>query len=321
MSIINIGIAGNTKSIEAYLPFIQTLPSLNLIGTFNTTDETNFEEFYGLKPFTDFIKRTDAVLFCGNNHINFYLLVEESVKYSKHILLEKIPNFNSNELLTLQKLIREADIKLFISNINGTSPGYTAARQYITKPTHIAANIAIPYNKPLTTTALQQHLSEIIDMTLRNMNSRVSKVKINRQFIFNQQADVLKINILFDNSCTADISYNTFSQDSSQIFTIYQKGKIVSINLENQKVEETRLDIQFENQLNFNLKNNSAMALSQKVEIFEKKILYFDAIQKDLLNFVDCITHHISPLVGIDEIIDVVNVLQQLQYSEHEEFV
>jgi len=321
LSIINIGIAGNLKSIEQYLPLIQSNTSFNLVGTFDTSDEANFKEFYGVKPFTDFIKRTDAIIFCGNNHLNYYILVEESVKYCKHILLQKIPNFDSNELLYLQKLIKEADVKLLISNINGTAPGYTAARQYIKKPSHIEANIALSYQKPLSALVMQQHLCEIIDMTLRNMNSRVSKVKVNRQYIFNQQPDVLKINILFDNSCTADISYNTFSQANSQIFTIYQKGKIVDINLENQKVEETRLDIQLENQLNFNSKTNSSVALSQKVEIFEKKILYFDAIQKDLLNFVDCITFHISPLVGIEEIIDVVNVLQQLQHSEHEEFV
>ncbi len=297
------------------------MPLLSVIGTFDTTDNANFKDFYGIKPFSDFIKRTDAIIFCGSNHLNFYTLVEESIKYSKHILIEKFPNFDTNQLLNLQKLTREADVKLFVSNIQGTAAGYTAARQYIAKPTHITANVFLPFSKPLASHLMQQHISETIDMALRNMNSRVSKVKVNRQFIFNQQADVLKLNILFDNSCTADISYHTYSQESSQTYTIYQKGKIITLNLDNQKVEETRLDIQLENQLNFNIQANSAMALSQKVEVFEKKILYFDAIQKDLLNFVDCITHHISPLVGIEELIEVANVLQQLQYSEHEEFV
>ncbi len=321
MSKINIGIAGNPKNIEQYLPYVLNSSTFSLIGTFDSSNERNFENFYGLNTFTDFIKRTDAIIFCGEIHHNLFELISEGIKHSKHILLQKFPSFNGNQLLILQKLIKEADIKLFISDVFGTASEYTAARQYIIKPTHLSANILLPYRKQLTINAKQQHLSEILDMTLRSMNSRVSKVKVNRQYIFNEQPDVLKINILFENSCTADIIYNTFSQSSSQLFTLYQKGKIINVHLDSHKVEETRLDVQIENQLSFTPSENTILALNPKVEVFEKKILYFDAIQKDLLNFVDCITHRISPLVGIEELIDVANVLQQLQYSEYEEFV
>jgi len=157
-------------------------------------------------------------------------------------------------------------------------------------------------------------------MVLRCVNSNVSKVKINKQYIFNQKPDEVKIHITYDNSSTSEIILNTISKSHKNILTLYQKGKIITADIQAYKVEETRLDYDLEHKLPLESVSSNT-TLSQKMNHFEKKILYFDVIQKDLLNFVDCVTNRISPMVSLEEALNVVSVMQNFTYSQHESAV
>ena len=320
MSKIRIGIAGSSIATSVYLPYLQKNEAFELIGTFDTTDERNFENFYGIAPLNDFIKRADAVLFCGFNHLHVFDVIIECIKNSKHILFEKFPDLNYTELSLLQKLRNEADTTFYISNVHGNGCVYTTARQSVLKPTFIQHEINIPFNIRFTDHNSKEVLYETIDMVLRCVNSPVSKVKINQQFIFNQKPDEVKLIITFDNSTTAEVVLNTVSKSHKNTLTLYQKGKIITADIRDFKVEETRLDYDLEHKLPFESVSSNT-TLAQKMNQFEKKILYFDVIQKDLLNFVDCITNHISPMVSLEEALNVVSVMQHFTYSQHESIV
>jgi len=320
LSKIQLGIAGNPKSIEVYLPYLQKNDSYEIIGTFDSTDDKNFESFYGISPLTDFVKRTEAILFCGLNHLHLFDTIVECIKYSKHIIFEKFPDLNYTELSLLQKLRNEADTTFYISNVHGNGCVYTTARHSVLKPTFIQHHINIPFNTKFTDHNSKEVFYETIDMVLRCVSSPVSKVKFNQQFIFNQKPDEVKLTITFDNSTTAEVILNTISHSHKNILTLYQKGKIITADIKDFKVEETRLDVDLEHKLPFeSVSSNTSVA--QKMNQLEKKILYFDVIQKDLLNFVDCITNRISPMVSLEEAMNVVSVMQNFAYSQHESFV
>lgn len=318
---IKVGIAGSTQSMGQYLPYLQKNESLEIAGSFDTADSKNFESFYGLSPFSDFLKRTDAVIFCGFQHKNLFEMLAECIKSSKHILFDKFPDLNYTELSLLNKLKLEADTQFYISNIAGLGCVYTTARQSVSKPSFIQYRIDVPFNTRFTDGHSREVLYETIDMVLRCVNSPVSKVKINKQYIFNQSPDEVKLNIVFDNSSTSEIVLNTVSKEPGHMLTLYQKGKIILADISSFKVEETRLDLNMEHQLPFENPLGSNTSVAQKMHTTEKKILYFDVIQKDLLNFVDCICNRVSPLVSLDEAINVVSVMQHFTYSQHESFV
>lgn len=320
LSKIKIGIAGSQKAMETFLPYLQKNPSYELVGLFDTTEEHNFEQFYGISPLTDFIQRADAILFCGLNHLHLLDTLIECIKNSTHILFEKFPDLNYTELSLLQKLRNEADTIFYISNVFGNGCVYTTARQSVQKPSFIQHEINIPFNIQFTDHNSKEILYETIDMVLRCSSSNVSKVKINQQFIFNQKPDEVKIHITYDNHSTSEIILNTISKSHKNVLTLYQKGKIITADIKDFKVEETRLDYDLEHKLPFE-SVTSGTSLSQKMNQFEKKILYFDVIQKDLLNFVDCITNHISPMVSLEEAMNVVSVMQNFAYSQHESAV
>jgi hypothetical protein len=204
--------------------------------------------------------------------------------------------------------------------VHGNGCVYTTARQSVLKPTFIQHEINIPFNIRFTDHNSKEALYETIDMVLRCVNSPVSKVKYNQQYIFNQKPDEVKIILTFDNSTTAEIVLNTVSKSHKNVLTLYQKGKIITADIKDFKVEETRLDYDLEHKLPFESVSSNT-TLAQKMNQFEKKILYFDVIQKDLLNFVDCITNHISPMVSLDEAMNVVSVMQNFAYSQHESIV
>lgn len=321
MSKIKIGIAGSTDSVNQYLPFINEQHHYELVGVFDSTKSENFETFYGLNPFLDFAKRTDAVLFCGSQHLNLTENLISCIKLSKHILIEKFNQLDYYDLIRIQKLLKEAGSMFYYSNVSGTQSVYTTARQLINNPGNISAKVHLPYVKTYTEVEKYNFLAESVDMVIRSVSSPIAKIKVNRHYIFNQQPDELKVHLLFDNGTVADIIYNLFSKNAINNFTAYQKGKIITADFDLNKVEETRVDMMMENQLSLYNDTNSNLTIANKMQVFEKKILYFDALQKDLLNFVDCITNHVSPLVGIEEAINVAHVLQQIQYTPHESFV
>ncbi|MDI1233225.1 MAG: hypothetical protein PSX81_02960 [bacterium] len=321
MSKIKIGIAGNSDSVNQYLPFINAQNHYKFVGVFDSTKSENFETFYGLNPFVDFVKRTDAVLFCGSLHLNLTENIISCIKLSKHIILEKFNQLDYYELLTIQKLLKEAGSLFYYSNVSGTQSVYTTARQLINNPGNISAKVHLPYVKTFSEIEKFNILAESVDMVIRSVSSPIAKIKVNRHYIFNQQPDELKVHLLFDNGTVADIVYNLFSKNAINYFTAYQKGKIITADFDLNKVEETRVDMMMENQLSLYNDTNSNLTIANKMQVFEKKVLYFDALQKDLLNFADCITNHVSPLVGIEEAINVAHVLQQIQYTRHESIV
>ncbi|HEY1047136.1 MAG TPA: hypothetical protein VGF79_11895 [Bacteroidia bacterium] len=317
---INIGLAGSQASIGAYLPYLQKNEAFHLIGSFDSTDSKNFEQFYGISPLKDFIGRADTILFCGLNHLHLFDMMVECIKNSKHILFEKFPDLNYTELNVLQKLRNEADTLFFISNVHGNGCVYTTARQSVVKPTFIQHKIDIPFNTRFSDHNSKEILYETIDMVIRCVNSPISKVKINQQYIFNQKPDEVKIHIAFDNGTNSEIVLNTVSKSHRNLLTLYQKGKIITADIADFKVEETRLDLDLEHKLPFE-DINSSTTLAQRMNQFEKKILYFDVIQKDLLNFVDCISNRVSPMVSLEEALNVVSVMQNFTYSQHESIV
>jgi predicted dehydrogenase len=317
---INIGIAGSPDAIKSFLSYLKKSEDYNLIGTFDTSNEKNFEEFYGISPLKDFIKRADAILFCGYNHLHLFDTIVDCIKHFKHIIFEKFPDLNYTELSVLQKLRNEAETTFYITNVFGNGCVYTTARHSVNKPSFIKHKTNIPFNAKFSDHNSREILHETIDMVLRCVNSPVRKVKINQQFIFNQRPDEVKIHITYDNSTHSEIVLNTISTEHQNVMTLYQTGKIITADILDFKVLETRIDLDLEHKLPFeDLSSNTAV--TQKMNQFEKKILYFDVIQKDLLNFVDCITNHVSPMVSLEEAMEVVNVMQHFTYSQHESIV
>lgn len=317
---INIGLAGSSESIQEYLPYLKENEHFHIVGNFDTTNERNFEAFYGVSPLKDFVKRTDAIIFCGLKHLHLFDLLAECMRNCKHILFEKFPDLNQTELNTLLKLRTEADTLFYISNVYGNCCVYTTARQSVVKPSFVQHRINIPFHSKFSDLKGIEMLQETIDMVLRCTNSPVAKVQVNKHYIFSKTPDEIKIQIAFNNGSQAEIVLNTVSSEHLNTLTLYQSGKIITADIQDIKVLETRVDTNIENRLPFE-NENSGTAVTQKMNQFEKKILYFDVIQKDLLNFVDCITNHVSPMVSLEEAIDVGHVMQYFTYSQHESFV
>jgi predicted dehydrogenase len=321
---IKIGIAGEINACQKYIDNIAKQSAYEIVGTFDTSNPNNFNNFYGIYPFTDFINRLDAVVFCGNEHIGIQGLIVEAVRSSKHIMVEKFPDLDYNAWSVIQKLSKEADVIFSISNILGNSCQFIAAKNLVHRPTFIQSHVHVPFYSKNSEIAIKQMLLENIDMVLRCVNSPIQKVDITKHYIFNSKPaspDEIKFNILFDNKTTAEIVLNSLENQPCNIFKLYQKGKIIKVDINEYTLEETRLFDDASSNLSLFHANESGTIIKQSIQKTEKNIIYFDVIQKDLLNFVDCITNHVTPLVSIEESMDVVSVLQDLTYNYNEIFV
>lgn len=320
---IKIGLAGCYNETQKYLHHIESNSNYEVVGSFDTSEPKNYENFYGLYPFNDFVNRTDVVLFCGNQHLTHFGLLVECIRNSKHIIVDKFPDLNYSEWSVIQKLAREADIVFYISNIMGNSCQFIAAKNLSNKPHVIKSNIQIPFSVNFTEIKIKELLMENIDMVLRCIHSPIQQIKIKKHYVFNaneETPDEIKFFISFDNSSSAEITINKLGNQFENTFVLYQNGKVINVNFKEFKLEELRLITVPNSPQLFEISDLNTSYNKQEVQKTEKNIIYFDVIQKDLLNFVDCVNNHVSPLVSIDEAIDVMTVLQDLAYNYNEIF-
>jgi len=321
---IKIGLAGTNLEIEKYLKGIKTTEHFDIIGTFDTSVEKNFEIFYSINPFYDFLDRADAIFFCGNQHLNYFQLIQICIKKGKDLLIEKIPEFSYAEWSVLQKLNHEARSVFFISNIKGNCCQFIASKSLAAKPNFVKSKINLQFGKPQSNSELKDIVKENIDIVVRCVQSNIKKVKINQFFVFNQKPekpDEIKISILFENSTNAEIIINRMAEKKENTLTFYQLGKIIKTDFESFKIEEIRLNHSQNTSINLFNENQNNTNISPSFQKTEKNIIYFDVIQKDLVNFVDCFINRVSPLVSLDEAIEVNYVLQNIAYVYEEIFI
>lgn len=319
MSIVKIGIVGDRSLMPSAIDSLKKNESVEVVGTFDSTDELNYKDFYGVFPLTSLLRKCDALYIVGNSQLFLYDTIVESAKYGVHILLDKFPDFTIHQIKNLKKILKESNSVFFIANTQGTSALYTSARQYLNKVSHINLNLEIPFN----TTELKRRtiINESVDMLIRSNSSPVSKIKANKHYVFSHIPEKLKLSIQFDNGCVADVTINSLCQEMKNELTFFQKGKILTLDLLSHQLFETKLESNKENLLIEAQMDSKSPNSNKIIQIIEKKVMYFDAMQKDLFNFVECIHFQISPLVGIDELEEVAKVVHHLQFTEHEPIV
>ncbi len=316
MSKIKLAVVGKSNLAQDKKGVIESQPNIEFVGFFDSNQDENFNEFYGISPFDNLLKKVDAIWFVGNNHRNLSWMIEKSVKFGIHIFFDGFPNIELGNFKEIYKNSEESNSILFISNTKGTSPIFATTRQYLNHINHIEVNLKLPINTDLT--FKRNLLYEVFDVLLRSNFSPVLNVKAKHQKVFTQNAEKSNILIDFNNGCNANINIDSLFDYHKHTIKYFMNEKIITMNLTDNTIFETKIN-ENKNSL-FNFEDGYQMASeSKEIQKIEKKIMFFDVFQKDLTNFVECINYGISPLIGFNECFEVLKLMSHIPLGKHEE--
>jgi hypothetical protein len=118
MSMIDVGLLGNTKNLEPHALRVKENVRVNIIGKASVGSSDKLNSFhYSIPEFNkvELIERADVILM-DNATPNPYNLMQEIIRKSKHIFCIEHPNLSIDECTELNKLINESGSVVQVTN-------------------------------------------------------------------------------------------------------------------------------------------------------------------------------------------------------------
>ncbi|MCO6494747.1 MAG: hypothetical protein J5I91_03575 [Bacteroidetes bacterium] len=300
---IKLGIIGSEKQIQIISDVVERTGKFIVAGSFSPSAKTWEDAFFNT-DYEDFINKTDSLFFCDG--IEWYSpLVEKAIYNFKHIFSDGLKVENCKRLKEWENLVHEAGIVFHAGNQFSVSPSFLSVWQYLKKCNWLELNIRLPFKD-------REHfrsvLSQTLELAIKSVRGSIEKFNKNESSLFGFDFPE-HFSLWMDSSggtnCKINISYSRSEKELKGVFGT--SDKLFEVDFIEQKVWE--LQKSTDNIASISLFNSeNELELQQllpEIKRVQRQVIYFDSLSKELLNFWDNITNHLSPLTGINELVEV----------------
>lgn len=229
---LRIGIIGNQQNVQSSIDQI------------NGLDNCVFEGFYdggnsigGSKNFSELeqlMEVTDA--FYVTNPIHNAAHAEKLVRHQKHCLIESPFAPSSEAGSYFINLVREADVKIHISNPDRYNDAFHNTSPYFQNPVFIETNRLQTYSKETKDLSLVMNLMiHDIDIILNVVKSSVKSVSATGVAVVSDQPDIINARIEFDNGCIANLTASRINPKAAHKINFYQQSNFINVDYLNKK--------------------------------------------------------------------------------------
>jgi hypothetical protein len=231
-----VGLLGLGNKSESTLRLMKKSRVFDLVGLYDPNSERaekiakNLKINFTTNPF-GLIIQSDLLIIPKTDE-NSYNLIIESIFNSKHVVIENPLALTLKELEELIKLSSEASVSIipflpfrFNNCLINTKP-------YIYNPTFVQLTCNIAPKTKLSPAEKSERLINLIDIIINLVKGNVKRIMSNSIRITGSSPQIFVSRFEFDNGCTAGLMMDLISNKDELLVTVYQKGQIVSINLE-----------------------------------------------------------------------------------------
>lgn len=274
MKKIKIGIIGVGNLGMQYIIRLQRSRVFKLIGVNDKFPEhyEDLKEEFNIPFYKNAEKLSelcDAIIICTPHHaITKYLF--DVIKSGKHILLGRPILNDLPDIMYVNDIARESDIKMQISIADSFNPVVSVLKKMIEEPmfVELKRNITFESSKNNPNIIKEYLLKDICLLLELSKNGNVQKVRYNNLY---EKLDFIQVRIEFDNGTSAHISINKITTQKSFVVQVYQHDKNIVANFLNRRI-------------NCFVKNNFNQIQEQNIELGEA-----DTIEEELMAFADSI--------------------------------
>jgi predicted dehydrogenase len=232
--VLKIGIVGGGKNIDRSIEQIRKVADCEFQGYFDATSSASRNKKFN--QLEDLMGEADA--FCVLNPIANMEQTEILLRNQKHCLIESPFAPSSKAGSHIIELVREADVKIHISNPKRYNDAFYNTSPYFRSPIFIESRSLQPYSKETKNLSLVMSLMiHDIDIILNVVKSPVKSVTANGVAVVSKEPDIISARIEFDNGCIANLTASRINSEINHEASFYQQNDFINVDYLNKTSE------------------------------------------------------------------------------------
>ena len=301
---IKIGVIGVGHLGQHHAKHYKAISMADLAGVYDT-DKAQRETIanrYKTKAYSsldEMLESAEAVSIVTptQEHVT---IAETCISRGKHVFIEKPITKTVEEAELLISLANKNKVVLQVGHIERFNPALGPLKNYKIKPKYIEVQRLAPYMVRGTDIPVVLDLMiHDIDLVLSFINSTVKNIEASGVSIMTQSVDIANARIHFENGSVANITSSRVAKDRVRKIKLFQQNQYITIDFLIGLTEIYRVvDID---------KKESPDIISAPIQqgdkqrqiVYEKpKIIKHDALEMELINFIESIQGKTAPIVG-----------------------
>lgn len=308
---VRVGIFGANHKGERHIQGTTEIPELKLTGVYdpdhNRAKRTS--ERYNIPLFTApdaLMHSCDAVAFelPANPH---YDLLTRLLTHSKHLLVNYPVSLPLEKINHLNKLAREANVILQVSNHERLNPVLQALIPFLRKPMLIEIRRHFdPFEEETDRESLKTSLVRDIDLALHLVRSNVQRINATGIRLVHDLTDLITARLEFDNGCVVNLTAKRFSNATGMVCTLYQQEEWFTMDFVHGHFTRYHLTVPQHNAQQVENKTGSSPFAVKKIDPSPENRI------QELAVFRDAIVKQTTPVIDMDEAFFAVKILLEL---------
>ena len=309
---LKIGVLGAGHLGKIHLNCIKQVDEYDLVGFYDPVEETarQVEDEMNIKSFDSIDSLIDAVdvVDIVTPTVRHFECATKALQKRKHVFIEKPIVATPDEAHALKELADEAGVKVQVGHVERFNPAFIAAESFIGEPLFIEAHRLALFNPRGTDVPVVLDLMvHDLDILLTIVKSPVARISASGVSIVSPTPDIANVRIEFENGTVANLTASRLSMKNMRKTRIFQKDAYITVDFLDKKAEIFRIHDEVDESNPLSMTLTLANGIDKQITFQMPEIQPINAIKRELESFHDAIVHNTTPLVSID---DGINVLQ-----------
>lgn len=314
---LKIGVLGAGHLGKIHINCIKQIEQYELVGFFDPAADTakQVETEMGVKCFESIDALMDAVdvVDIVTPTIRHFECASKALKKRRHVFIEKPIVATPDEANALKGLAEKAGAKVQVGHVERFNPAFIAAEPFIGEPLFIEAHRLAQFNPRGTDVPVVLDLMvHDLDILLTIVKSPILHISASGVSIVSPTPDIANVRIEFENGTVANLTASRLSMKYMRKTRIFQKDAYITVDFLDKKTEIFRINDEVDKQNPLSTTLTLADGTEKQITFQMPEIRPINAIKTELESFYDAIVHNTTPVVSLDDGINVLKLAYQI---------
>ena len=288
---INIGVVGTGKLGTFHIQKLLNISNAKLVGIHDSDKELmrKHAEKYNVNTFDEvdkLIEKCDAITIATptTEHFN---VSKHALENGVHIFIEKPITYKLEDAFDINSMAKQNNKIVQVGHIERFNSAFTESLKYIDNPQFIEIHRISPFpNRSLDIPVVMDIMIHDLDILLSiTKNNSIKKIDATGASVVTNFIDLANARIEFDNGLVANLTASRISAKQMRKVRIFQPKSYLGIDLLDKKIDFFEI-------------------IDGQDDFINSKNLKFDnsdALENELIHFIDCIRNNKRPLVSAED--------------------
>ena len=288
---INIGVVGTGKLGTFHIQKLLNISNAKLVGIHDSDKELmrKHAEKYNVNTFDEvdkLIEKCDAITIATptTEHFN---VSKHALENGVHIFIEKPITYKLEDAFDINNMAKQNNKIVQVGHIERFNSAFTESLKYIDNPQFIEIHRISPFpNRSLDIPVVMDIMIHDLDILLSiTKNNSIKKIDATGASVVTDFIDLANARIEFDNGLVANLTASRISAKQMRKVRIFQPKSYLGIDLLDKKIDFFEI-------------------IDGQDDFINSKNLKFDnsdALENELIHFIDCIRNNKKPLVSAED--------------------